>query len=365
MARIKQHLLPWSAQRTWTEASGGQSRALGLCAQSPSLFNTASCPDGAWERGMGGGCCLVEKRWPSIWASTLIGGTRGACWRGWLQLPGRRCMWAPSPSSGLSLSPVWSTCPGHSLPLCPQAHMTSLLSSTFCKLPHSAPFSLLGTHYRWLHLSLSFCLRPPNAAAVTGWLLSRLCSQHLQHGLSRGSCPCNTYRINAWAVKDKSRLGFRPHCPGLLCLGRWCWLCPLALPSHRAPSLLPVNRASPAGSAVGPTLGGICGPAPFSQKLIEEDAETFVVKHTPGSVCSLPPPLLLLASPFLEESARWAGSAGCGQLCSSNRESCDSLPTFPVGCRPCCGFLHDAASKLSRGQCTCPLRFGPAFPEQF
>lgn len=136
-----------------------------------------------------------------------------------------------------------------------------------------------------------------------------------------------------------------------------------SLPS--SPSLLPVNRASPAGSAMGPTLGGICGPAPFSQNLIEEDAETFVVKHTPGSVCGLPPPLLLLASPFLEESARWAGSAGCGQLCSSNRESCDSLPTFPVGCRPCCGFLHDAASKLSRGQCTCPLRFGPAFPEQF
>lgn len=220
-------------------------------------------------------------------------------------------------------------------------------------------------------VSVSFCLRPPNAAAVTGWLLSRLCSQHLQHGLSRSSCLRNTYRINAWAVKDKSRFGFRPHCPGLLCLGRWCWLCPLALPSHRAPSLLPVNRASPAGSAVEPTPGGICGPAPFSQNLIEEDAETFVVKHTPGSVCSLPPPLLLLASPFLEESAvkslRWAGSAGCGQLCSSNpgvlwfpsRFSCglEALLWFSVWR---CFWAQSRAVHLPSAVWTCLPRAVPA-----
>lgn len=59
MARIKLHLLLRFTQRTWTEASGGHSRALGLCARDAafcahaSLFNVVSGSVGAWRVGMG------------------------------------------------------------------------------------------------------------------------------------------------------------------------------------------------------------------------------------------------------------------------------------------------------------------------
>lgn len=79
MARIKPHLLLRFAQRTWTEASGGHSRALGLCVRNASfcahasLFNVVSGPVGAW--GWGWGHHLLEGQRPSLWLWTLIRGT--------------------------------------------------------------------------------------------------------------------------------------------------------------------------------------------------------------------------------------------------------------------------------------------------
>lgn len=161
MARITQHLLPWFAQKTWTEASCGHSRALGRCAQTWSLFHMARGPGGAWPQGLpGAGAVALPVGLDSDGRAGVCAGPVTAC--GLAPSSGQR-LFLPCLDQVSWLGPGWLLL----APLSQGPHAPDSLAPSE-RFLLSTPFFPLCSLQIVLYLSPHYFASSPDAAAVTG-----------------------------------------------------------------------------------------------------------------------------------------------------------------------------------------------------
>ena len=306
------------------------------------------------------GALPLEGQRPLLWVWTLIRGTLPVSGGGGGCDCPRARVWGRS--HHVTFSPAWSTCPGSGVAATPHPSVPRHTGPSDLLAPSArSPTTVLSsssaptTDDAWLWISLCIILSPsPERSRCAGVNAACLCPQRLQQGLSCGNHLCDVYWINTWVLKHKSHSSFHPSCPGLLCLGRWYWRCPLA-----SPLLVKITRASPPGSGAGVLSQWNLWPGCLLSEPNWRRFWNFCCKSL-TRICS--EPAASTSTPDVLFSGRVCskilGCVGCegalasGQLCSAKEilgPSFESLPTCPGGYRPWCGFRQDVASKLHQG----------------